>query len=169
MPNILIVYSDRSGHTELMAYAIAQGAKEAQAEVTVKHVRDTNVKALLEADAIILGSPTYYGLPSSDIKKLLEESVVYHGELEGKVGGAFSSSANIAGGNETTILALIQAMLVHGMILKGSVTGNHYGPVSVNAPDHRVRNECFAYGKQVAALAKELTKEKELPTVELEK
>lgn len=169
MAHVLIIYSDRSGHTELMAFAIAQGAKDAHAQVTAQNVNDTTPKDLLEADAIILGSPTYYGLPNAELKKLLDDSVVYHGELQGKIGGAFSSSANIAGGNETTILALLQAMMVHGMIIQGNASGNHYGPVSINAPDHRVRNQCYAYGKQVAVLAHKLANVKELPTAKLEK
>jgi NAD(P)H dehydrogenase (quinone) len=169
MIKVLIIYSDRSGHTEAMAYSIAQGAKEANTEVTVKRVSDTNHKELLESDVIIMGSPTYYGLPSGELKQFLDESVQNHGELAGKIGGAFTSSANIGGGNETTVLAIIQAMFVHGMIIQGNVTGDHYGPVSIDAPDHRVRKQCVAYGNRLASLAKQLYETEGIEFVNSEK
>jgi NAD(P)H dehydrogenase (quinone) len=162
MAKVLIVYSHKFGHTELMAYAIAQGVKDANAQAIVKHVKNTHPGDLAEADAIIFGSPTYYGLPSADMKKLLDESVSLHGQLNGKVGGAFTSSANIGGGNETTILALIQAMMVHGMIIQGSSTGNHYGPVSINKPDAIVRRQCHEYGQLVAKLADKILEPEEV-------
>jgi NAD(P)H dehydrogenase (quinone) len=156
MNKLLIVYCPRYGNTEIMAYAISEGAKAAKVEVTVKSVENTELCDLLEADAIIMGSPTYYGLPSSDIIGLLDESGAIHGKLRGKVGGAFSSSTNIAGGNETTILALVHAMLVHGMIVQGNATGNHYGPVSIDQPNQTVRKQCYEYGILVAELTKKV-------------
>ncbi len=78
---------------------------------------------LLNADGIVIGSPTYYGGVAWPIKKLIDETIEYHGQLEGKVGGAFSSSSNIGGGNETTILSLLQAFLIHGMIIQSTRSG----------------------------------------------
>jgi NAD(P)H dehydrogenase (quinone) len=91
-----------------------------------------------------------------EVKKLLDESVAHHGGLDGKVGAAFSSSANIGGGNETTVLAILQAMLIHGMVIQGDPEGGHYGRVSIDAPDRRVEVECKRMGKRVAALVKKL-------------
>jgi NAD(P)H dehydrogenase (quinone) len=82
--------------------------------------------------------------------------VALHGRLEGRVGGAFASSANIGGGNETTIMAILQALLIHGMIIPGVPTGDHYGPVAIGAPDRRASTQCTEYGKRIAALAKKL-------------
>ncbi len=165
MAKILIVYSQKSGNTELMAFAIGQGVKAAHVEAVVQKVSDTTPDDLLEADAIILGSPTYYGSPSAEIKQLIDQSAVHHGKLNGKVGGAFTSSSNIGGGNETTILSLLQAMLVHGMIIQGSVTGNHYGPVSINKPDQNTRKQCHDYGLNIAHLTKRIVKQQEVPTL----
>lgn len=50
-------------------------------------------------------------------------------EMRGKIGGAFTSAASIGGGSETAIMALIQAMLKHAMIVIGT-PGGHYGAVS---------------------------------------
>jgi NAD(P)H dehydrogenase (quinone) len=82
--------------------------------------------------------------------------VAFHGQLEGKVGGAFASSANIGGGNETTILAILEALLIHGMVVQGTSSGDHYGPVAIGRPDTRASGQCTAYGERVAALAKRL-------------
>ena len=158
MPKILIIYYSATGNTEKMAQLVASGAKEEKVDVELKKVENTQVKDLLEADGIIIGSPTYYGLPSADVKKLLDESVKYHGRLEGKVGGAFSSSANIGGGNETTILAILEAFLIHGMIIQGTSKGDHYGPVSIGRPDARAEKQCKELGRRIAQLVLRLTK-----------
>lgn len=54
---------------------------------------------------------------------------IAHGKLVGKVGGVFTSSGMIGGGNETTIMSILQGLLIHGMIVQGVQEGNHYGPV----------------------------------------
>jgi len=153
MAKILIVYYSRSGNTEKMAKFVETGVKDEKVDVELKKVENTSIDDLLNADGIIIGSPTYYGLPASDILKLLDDSVKYHGKLEGKAGGAFTSSANIGGGNETTIMAILQAMLIHGMVIRGTSKGDHYGPVSVGAPDKRVEKQCLDLGRRVARMA----------------
>lgn len=158
MAKLLIIYYSRSGNTEKMARLVSEGAKEVEGvDVEVKKVGETDIDDLLEADGIIVGSPTYYGLPAAEIKDLFDRSVAYHGRLEGKVGGAFSSAANIGGGNETTILSILQMMLIHGMIVKGTSSGDHYGPVSIGSPDRRVERGCRELGRRVAELTTKLT------------
>jgi NAD(P)H dehydrogenase (quinone) len=76
-----------------------------------------------------------------------------HGQLEGKVGGAFTSRGNLAGGNETTILSILEVMLIHGMIVKGTSQRDHYGPVALGRPDERAVGECRKLGQNVAELA----------------
>ena len=154
MAKILIAYYSRTHHTQHMAEAVAEGARgQAGASVEVKTIAEVTDKDLLAAHAIILGSPTYYGTMAWEIKKLLDDSVKFHGQLAGKVGGAFTSSANIGGGNETTILDLLKAMLIHGMVVEGTASGDHYGPVAIGEPDERAKKECLKLGRNVAALA----------------
>ena len=86
----------------------------------------------------------------------LYDSVSFHGKLDGKIGAAFASSANIGGGNETTILDILNAMLIHGMIIQGDPQGDHYGPVAIGAPDARAIRECVRLGTRVAKLVKKL-------------
>ena len=157
MPKILICYYSRSGNTKKMAYLIQQGVMAEDVEVDTKDVKNVQVKDLLAYDGIILGSPTYYGGPAAPIKDLLDKSIKYHGKLQDKVGGAFSSSANVGGGNETTVLALLQGLMIHGMVVMGDSEGDHYGPVAIEEPDKRSEENCIRYGKRVAQLVKRLS------------
>ena len=157
MARVLIVYYSRGGNTEKMASLVGEGVKEEGIDPVIKDVAKVDPRELLDCDGIIIGSPTYYGTMAAEIKKLLDESVAFHGDLEGKVGGAFSSAANIGGGNETTIMDILGAMLIHGMIIQGTPEGDHYGPVSIGRPDPRVERQCKALGQRVARLAKKLS------------
>ncbi|MGB9597937.1 MAG: flavodoxin family protein [Candidatus Poribacteria bacterium] len=156
MAKVLIVYYSRSGHTEAMANLVAEGVKSEGVGVECKKVENTTIDDLLSADGIILGSPTYYGTMSAEIKKLLDDSVKYHGKLDGKVGAAFSSSGGVAGGNETTVLDMLKALLIHGMIVQGDPSGDHYGAVAIGKPDDRSAKECRRKGARVAKLLKQL-------------
>ncbi len=158
MAKLLIAYYSRSGNTEKMSELIEEGARIEGVEVVRKAVGEVKAKDLLDYDGVILGSPTYYGSMAAELKKLLDKSVSFHGKLEGKVGGAFSSAANIGGGNETTIMDILKALLIHGMIIRGDSSGDHYGPVAINAPDRRAEAQCKRYGKRIAELTRRLSK-----------
>ena len=93
---------------------------------------------------------------AAEMKAMFDKSVVIHGQLEGKVGGAFTSAANLAGGNETTIISILEAMLIHGMVVQGTAQRDHYGPVAIGKPDDRAIGECRKLGTNVARLAVKL-------------
>jgi NAD(P)H dehydrogenase (quinone) len=156
MVKILICYYSKSGNTKSMAEHIAKGAEEEGAEVHLRDVEEVNADELLGYEGLIFGSPTYYGTCAAPIKELIDESVKHHGKFEGKVGGAFTSSGNLAGGNETTILNILQMLLIHGMVVKGDPKGSHYGPVAVDSPDTDSEMECKRYGRRIAQLTKAL-------------
>lgn len=157
---ILVIYYSQTGNTKKMAELITEGVKSEGVDVELKNVEEVKAKELLDMDGIIIGSPTYYGSMAYQIKQLLDESVAFHGDLEGKVGAAFSSSANIGGGNESTILDIINAMLIHGMIVQGDASGDHYGPVAIGAPDARSTMQCRRLGQRTAKLLKRIRSEK---------
>ena len=157
MPRILITYYSRTGNTAKMAEEVASGAREVKgADVTVKPVEEIKPEELKDCDAIIMGSPVYYGTMAAELKKLIDDSVAFHGQLEGKIGAAFASSGGPHGGKETTVLDIVKAQLVHGMIVQGDSGGDHYGPIAVGAPDERSRKECRKLGKRAAELAAKL-------------
>ena len=154
MARILVTYFSRSGNTEAMAGHVADGAREtAGAEVDLQPVEQVPPKSLTDYDALIVGSPTYYGQMAAEIKALFDASVVLQGQLEGRVGGAFTSAGNLAGGNETCLMSILQAMLIHGMVVRGTAQRDHYGPVALGEPDDRAVGECRKLGRNVADLA----------------
>jgi NAD(P)H dehydrogenase (quinone) len=152
----IVIYYSRSGNTKEMAEIIAAAMNKADLKTDCKSVEKVKADDLLKYDAIVVGSPTYYGHMAGQIKQLFDDSVSFHGKLDGKVGAAFSSAANIGGGNETTIMGIIEAMLIAGMVVQGDPQGDHYGPVSINKPDDRVKRQCQRRGQRIAELTKKL-------------
>lgn len=152
----IVIYYSRSGNTEQMAEIIAKAMGGAGLKTDCKSVDKVKAVDLLGYDAIVMGSPTYYGHMAGPIKQLFDDTVTNHGKLNGKVGAAFSSSANVGGGNETTIMGIIEAMLISGMVIQGDPQGDHYGPVSIGKPDARVERQCQRRGQRIAELTKKL-------------
>jgi len=155
---ILVAYYSRSGNTKKMAEAVAAGVKKAGVDSDLREVTTIKVDELPQYDAFIFGSPTYYGLMSAEMKKLLDDSVKYHGKLSGKVGGAFTSAGGIGGGAETTIVSILEALLIHGMVVIGEAGSFHYGPVAIGEPNDSVLKACSKYGLKVANLTKVIVK-----------
>ncbi len=156
MAKAIVIYYSRSGNTKEMAEIIARSMNDSGLPTDCKAVNKVKAEDLLGYDAIVMGSPTYYGHMAGPIKELFDEAIAFHGQLNGKVGAAFSSAANIGGGNETTIMGIIEAMLISGMIVQGDPQGDHYGPVSIGKPDQRVKQQCARRGQRTAELAKKL-------------
>ena len=152
----IVVYYSRSGNTKQMAEIIAEAMNEAELPTECKSVDKVKADDLLNYDAIVIGSPTYYGHMAGPIKQLFDDTVSFHGRLDGKIGAAFSSAANIGGGNETTIIGIIEAMLIAGLIVQGDPKGDHYGPVSIGKPDERVKKQCQRRGRRIAELTKKV-------------
>jgi len=152
----IVVYYSRSGNTKEMAEIIGAAMNEAGLPTDCEPVGKVKADDLLAYDAIVVGSPTYYGSMAGPLKELFDETVAFHGKLDGKIGAAFSSAANIGGGNETTIMGIIEAMLIAGLTVQGDPQGDHYGPVSIGKPDDRVRRQCQRRGRRIAELTKKL-------------
>jgi NAD(P)H dehydrogenase (quinone) len=144
--NVLIVYYSMYGHIRRMAEAVKEGAdgvngatvricrvqetlpeevlikmgaleaQKAQANVPVCKVED-----LVWADAIIFGTPTRFGNMCGQMRQFLDSTggLWAKGELVGKVGSVFTSSATQHGGQESTILSFHITLLHQGMIIVG--------------------------------------------------
>ncbi|MGB5078520.1 MAG: NAD(P)H:quinone oxidoreductase [Sphingorhabdus sp.] len=141
MTKILVLYYSSYGHIETMARAIAEGAQSTGAVVSIKRVPETapievaeaahfkldqpaeiaNVAELKDYDAIIVGTGTRFGRMSSQMASFWDQAggVWMRGELNGKVGAAFTSSATQHGGQETTLFSIITNLLHFGMHIVG--------------------------------------------------
>jgi len=153
---MLIVYDSRTGNTEKMAQAVASGVKAAGVEAVLKKVDDASVDEIPQYKGLILGSPVYYGLPTAKIKEFIDASVKHHGKLDGMVGGAFASAGGTHTGAETTIISLLEALMIHGMVVQGTSGTNHYGAASVGAPDEKSLEVCHKMGERLGKLVKRL-------------
>jgi NAD(P)H dehydrogenase (quinone) len=154
--NVLVIFDSSTGNTEKMAHAVKEGIIKVGVESVLRHVDKASVDELPKYQGIILGSPVYYGLPSWKIKKYIDESVKFHGKLDGMVGGAFASAGGTHTGAETTIIAINEMLLVHGMVIQGSSNGSHYGASSVGPPNDASLEACRKLGERVGNLVKKL-------------
>ncbi|MGE0658984.1 MAG: NAD(P)H:quinone oxidoreductase [Reyranellaceae bacterium] len=142
MTKVLVLYHSMYGHIETMAGAIAEGAKSVDgADVVIKRVPElmsaealakagakTEQKApiaqpaeLAEYDAIIFGSPTRFGMMTSQMRNFLDQTggLWAQGKLVGKVGSVFTSTGTQHGGQEATILSFHTTLLHQGMVIVG--------------------------------------------------
>ena len=152
MSEILIVYYSLSGNTEKLAKAVAEGVREGRGNPTLKSVDEVDINELPNYDGIIAGSPVYCGMMAAELKKFFDESVVVRRKLFNKVGAAFATGAHRTGGKETTLISILQAMLINGLVIVGDPfeTGGHYGAAG---SDEVGLKEGRALGKRVAELA----------------
>lgn len=156
MPKGLVVYDSKTGNTEKMATAISRGMQKAGLGAEAKRVENVSMSDLVDADAIVLGSPTYFANVSAKMKELIDNSVeIYPDQLKNKVGAAFTSWEGI--GAETALLSLIMAMFVHRMIIVGHQTGD-FGAISLGTPDDKCIARCEAFGERIADVTKALAK-----------
>ncbi|GKS11371.1 NAD(P)H-dependent oxidoreductase [Paenibacillus chitinolyticus] len=175
---IFVVYDSESGHTEALARSIAEGAAaHPEAEVLLRHVNEAQISELEDVDAIIWGCPGHFGTISSGLKSWIDKLgyMWAKGELIGKVGAAFCTTATVHGGIEMTLWNLITPMLHNGMIIVGLPSnvpenvlyGSYYGvgitcPVeaSKDAPPNLPTESDLALGralgKRVADIAQKL-------------
>lgn len=199
-PNILVVYYSAYGHIFEMAKAVAEGAKRAGANVKIAKVpefeaarkamsaQEAYVKAqeaqkdipeathddLKWADGIIWGVPTRYGVMPAQMKQFLDTAGALwaSGALEGKPTAVFTSTGSIHGGQETTLLTTLVALLHFGMIYVGlpygenpeqltaeGIGGTPYGASTVagpdgsRMPDEREKTMAARLGERVARIA----------------
>lgn len=163
MKKVLIVYyGGKDSAIKKMGMKIAEGARQEGAEVALKSLEEAPLNDLQAADAVILGSPSFYGGLPADMKRFIDESSILHGKLDGKIGAAFSSSEYLGGGSETTLLALLTALLFHGMVVQGDPQGYHFGPITLNPTGKEQdlvesdESQCRRLGQRVVRLLKQL-------------
>jgi NAD(P)H dehydrogenase (quinone) len=156
---VLILYYSRTGNTKKLAEEIASGVVDVEGvQAMVKSTADVSKEDFVSADAMIVGSPVYFGSMAAPLKDILDKYVGVRKKMENKVGAAFATSADPSGGKETTMISIIQALLIYGMIIVGDpldATG-HYGVSCLGAPDAAAAENGRKLGKRVATLVKKL-------------
>jgi NAD(P)H dehydrogenase (quinone) len=153
MSKVLVLYYSSYGHVETLADAVAEGARAAGATVDVKRVPETAPEEVAKAayfkldqkapvaavaelanyDAIVVGTPTRFGRISSQMASFLDQAggLWMSGALNGKVGGAFTSTASQHGGQEMTLFSIITNLLHFGMTIVG-LPYSHQGQMTVD-------------------------------------
>lgn len=153
MSKVLVLYYSSYGHVEALADAVAEGARSVGATVDVKRVPETapeevakaayfkldqqapvaTVAELADYDAIVVGTPTRFGRISSQMAAFLDQAggLWMSGALNGKVGGAFTSTASQHGGQETTLFSVITNLLHFGMVIVG-LPYSHHGQMTLD-------------------------------------
>jgi NAD(P)H dehydrogenase (quinone) len=153
MTKVLVLYHSAYGHIETLANAVAEGAREAGAQADVRRVPETvpdeiakaahfkldqaapiaKVEDLADYDAIVVGAGTRFGRMNSQMASFLDQAggLWARGALNGKVGGAFTSTASQHGGQETTLFSIITNLLHFGMVIVGLDYG-HTGQMTLS-------------------------------------
>jgi len=156
---VLIVYYSRGGCTKKLAEDIAKGVQEIKdVKCLLKSAAEVTKEDFLASDAIVAGSPVYFGSMAAELKGVFDKFVGLRNKMQDKIGAAFATSGDSSGGKETTIMSIIQAMLIYGMIIVGDpldATG-HYGISCVGSPDSKTSLCAAKLGKRVASLVKKL-------------
>jgi NAD(P)H dehydrogenase (quinone) len=172
MPKVLVLFFSRTGNTAALADAIADGASSVKfTEVDVRRIADLAPEHVIQSntdwaksrdalarkyktlesvdvfpnyDALVLGSPTRYGVMSAELKSVLDQTgtLLASGALADKVGSAFSTASTPQGGLETTIHSMLVPMMHHGMIIVPPgypdpamfTAGSPYGATATSAP-----------------------------------
>ena len=156
---ILVMYYSRSGNTRKLAEAVVSGVDQVEGvDCLLKPAAEVTNNDILNSRGIIAGSPVYYGTMAAELKEVFEKSVTIRQRMGDMVGAAFATGGGDSGGKETTLISIIQAMLISGMIVVGDpldATG-HYGVSCLGSPDKGTEEDAKKLGQRVAELVKKL-------------
>ena len=158
----LIAYHSVTGNTEKMAQGVAEGAKSVTGtNIITKAVAEVTAEDLLSSDAVIVGSPVYFGTMSGEVKTFLDNWLLKFGvfrdfKMRNKVGGAFATGASISNGKETAMIAILGAMAMNQMVVVSG--GGAFGASATTGPDSpgvddKELESAKALGKRVAEVA----------------
>jgi NAD(P)H dehydrogenase (quinone) len=156
--SVLIAYHSGTGNTEKMVQGVAEGAKSVSGtNVTMKRVGEISADDLLASDAVVVGSPVYFGNMSGEVKSFFDNwlklGLFQERKMRNKVGAAFATGGGISNGKELTVVGMHSAMLVNQMIIASGNGG--FGATATTGPDspgvdEKELAEANALGKRVA-------------------
>ncbi len=164
--NILVTYYSKTAHTQSLAQEVAKGASSIPGvQVVLKRIDQTTTKDLLDADAIILGSPVYNANLAPEVVQFMSAWPFEGNPLKDKIGAAFVTAGGISAGEELAQVNILQSMLVFGMVLVGGDdwTSAFGASAITNESIFKTENvdkiflqKGFSLGKRVATIAKKM-------------
>jgi NAD(P)H dehydrogenase (quinone) len=164
--NILVTYYSKTAHTQSLAQEVAKGASSIPGvQVVLKRIDQTTTKDLLDADAIILGSPVYNANLAPEVVQFMSTWPFEGNPLKDKIGAAFVTAGGISAGEELAQVNILQSMLVFGMVLVGGDdwTSAFGASAITNESIFKTENvdkiflqKGFSLGKRVATIAKKM-------------
>jgi NAD(P)H dehydrogenase (quinone) len=140
-PNVIVTYHSVTGNTEKMAQGVADGARTARdSNVVMKRVGDVTAEDLLSSDAVIVGSPVYFGNMAGEVKMffdnwLLKFDFYKDFRMRNKIGAAFATGGSISNGKEITMTAILEAMLINKMIVVSAGGSFGLGASATTGPE----------------------------------
>ena len=161
--NILIAYYSKTAHTQSLAEEVAKGALSVSGvQVVLKNIAQTTTKDLLDADAIIIGSPVYNANLAPEVVQFMSTWPFEGNPLKDKIGAGFVTAGGISAGEELAQVNLLHSMLIFGMIVVGgddwtspfgaSAITNE-GVFKTEKLDNLFLQKGFNLGKRVATIA----------------
>jgi len=156
---ILILYFSKGGNTRKLGEAIAEGVDSIDGvRALLKNTEQVTKDDFINSEGVIAGSPVYFGVMAAELKRIFDDYVGIRKKMESKIGAVFATSGDPTGGKETTMMSIIQCLLIYGMIIVGdpmSATG-HYGTACVGAPDTGTIENARKLGRRVADIVSKL-------------
>ncbi len=156
---VSIIYHSQTGNTQKMAELIAEGVQSVEGtEVKLMEVDKYDAEYIKESDAVIFGSPIYSASLSWKMKQFFDTAPL---NLSGKLGGVFTTSDYVGGGDSIGELVMITAMLVRAMLIySGGVfegqPHTHIGATAIKDGDEWQKDRAKIFGERIANKAKEL-------------
>ena len=141
---LVVIYLSTSGNTKRMADAIVEGADSRGVNADAVSFYDVDIGAIKSADAIAIGSSTFWYKMHDAMEKFLEK--LQTEDLTGKIGAAFGSY----GWSGEAPVQIAQKMREMGITVIDPVLRVQWDP------DDKDLKECERLGKDIAkALKKE--------------
>jgi multimeric flavodoxin WrbA len=123
MAKVAVVFHSGYGHTQRLAQAVASGASATLVAIDAEgNLTDADWNTLNEADAIIMGSPTYMGSVSWQFKKFADASskAWFTQAWKDKVMAGFTNSSNMNGDKLSTLHYIFTLAMQHSAIWVGT-------------------------------------------------
>lgn len=138
MPKIVVVYLSTSGNTKAMADAIVEGAESRNVDAVAMNFHEAKIDNLKSADAIALGSSTFYYKMLPPMEKFIDS--LAKANAKGKIGAAFGSY----GWSGEAPVMIAEKMRDLGMKVIDPVLRVQYQPTEKDL------EECKRLGKDIA-------------------